>query len=75
MGRAIKVDNDITELKDAIKQLKTAFSGIADELETLKTELKDSRATSTVRKNIDIHKETSTNKKKKTKKLVEEEAV
>ena len=68
MGRAIEMENDIDTLKRELKQLKTAFSGLADTVETLQT-------TAPAKKNIDIHKETTTVKKKKTKKLVEEEAV
>ena len=61
MGRAIENANDIEALKRDVKQLKTAFDGLASTVETLQN-------TAPTNKNIDLHK----TEKKKPKKVVEE---
>ena len=68
MGRAIEDRKDIDELKKDVKQLKTAFDGLASTVESLQN-------TAPVRKNVDLHKATKpvTNKKEvKAKKVIEE---
>ena len=51
MGRAINNENDIQELKREVEQLKTAFSGLADTVDSLKN-------TATTNKHVDLHSDT-----------------
>ena len=68
MGRAIDMENDISVLKRELEQLKTAFSGLADTVDSLKN-------TATTNKHVDLHKKpldvktTKKNKKKVTEKF------
>tara|TARA_Y100000034_G_C6640449_1_gene279926 strand:- start:280 stop:513 length:234 start_codon:yes stop_codon:yes gene_type:complete len=74
MGRAIDMEKDIDVLKKEVEQLKTAFSGLADTVDSLKD-------TATTKKHVDLHTNTKNvraedkppkkNKKAKTE-LVEE---
>ena len=72
MGRAIEMEKDINILKKEVEQLKTAFSGIADTVDSLKD-------SATTKKHIDLHTDTRNIKAEGTKpkkgrkaKLVEE---
>ena len=68
MGRAIDMENDIVVLKKEMEQLKTAFSGLADTVDSLKN-------TATTKKHVDLHekpldvKTTKKNKKRTTEKF------
>jgi len=66
MGRAIDNENAIDKLQRDMKQLKTAFEGLASTVEMLQN-------ASPVKKNIDLHEETKKTTTKK-KELAEEEA-
>ena len=62
MGRAIDMEKDIDVLKEEVEQLKTAFSGLADTVDSLKP-------TATTNKHIDLHEKPDTrNVKVKSKK-------
>ena len=67
MGRAIEHENDISFLKRELEQLKTAFSGLADTVDSLKD-------TATTKKHIDLHPDARNVKAegKKTKKTKKE---
>ena len=69
MGRAIKVDTRLDSVERELEQLKTAFSGLADTVDSLKD-------TATTRKHVDLHEDKPVTKPKKIKKakaeLVEE---
>ena len=65
MGRAITVDTRLDKLERELEQLKTAFRGIADVVDSLKS-------TSTVRTNVDLHTDKLKTKKVRKSKLVEE---
>ena len=70
MGRAIDMERDIDVLKKEVEQLKTAFSGIADTVDSLKD-------TATTKKHVDLHAKTTVSKlpkkiKKEKTELVEE---
>ena len=77
MGRAINNENDIQELKREVEQLKTAFSGLADTVDSLKN-------TATTNTHVDLHsdtrnvkaegKPTKKNKKEKKQLIAEAEA-
>ena len=53
MGRAIDMEKDIDVLKEEVEQLKTAFSGLADTVDSLKP-------TATTNKHIDLHEKPDT---------------
>ena len=70
MGRAIEDRKDIDKLQQDVKQLKTAFDGLASTVESLQN-------TAPVRKNVDLHKKSDSRNikaegKKPKKELVEE---
>ena len=67
MGRAIDMEKDIDVLKKEVEQLKTAFSGLADTVDSLKD-------TATTKKHINLHKKPKKNKKAKTELVEEAEA-
>ena len=71
MGRAIKMENDVETNKRDIKQLQSAFDGLSSVVEELKQTIEDLTQNTTVRKNIDIHKEVKKGKKR----IVEEAEV
>ena len=65
MGRAIQMEKDIDILKKDIKQLKTAFQGLASTVENMEN-------TVTTTKTVDLHNKTKIKKTTKKKELVEE---
>mgnify|MGYP003138239636 CR=1 FL=1 len=50
MGRAIEMEKDINVLRKDVRQLKTAFEGLASTVESLQN-------TAPLKKNVDLHEE------------------
>tara|TARA_R100001594_G_C4020583_1_gene259029 strand:+ start:604 stop:807 length:204 start_codon:yes stop_codon:yes gene_type:complete len=67
MGRAIEHEKDIEKLKKDVKQLKTAFEGLASTVDTLKE-------ASPRKKSVDLHETTTKKKVSKKRELVKQEA-
>ena len=68
MGRAIEMEKEINVLRKDVRQLKTAFEGLASTVESLQN-------TASSKKNIDLHEEIKPEKgeKSKDKELATEE--